>query len=110
MPTGQEVADSTAVAGDDAVEAPLVAQDLLFVAGLRATGLTIDTLVGAHDLCHLSLLHKGLEGGEIGLPEVALGEVLYIEGVAVPLWAAMHGEVLGTGQELLIFSPRIFPS
>ena len=26
--------------------------------------------------------------------------------MAVPLWAAMHGEVLGTGQELLIFFPQ----
>ena len=103
MPTGQEVADCTAVAGDDTVETPLVAQDLLFVSRLRATGLTVDALVGAHDLCHLSLLDEGLEGREIGFPEVALRQILHIEGMTVPLWAAVHGEVLGAGQELAVF-------
>ena len=106
MPTGQEVADSTAVAGDDTIEAPLIAQDLLFVAGLRATRLTVYTLVGAHNLCHLSLLHQGLEGGEIGLPEVALGQILYIECMAVPFRPAVHGEVLGARQQLPIFFPQ----
>lgn len=104
MPTGQEVADGTAVTGNDAVEPPLVAQDLLFVTGLTATGLTIDALVGAHDFGHLALLYKGFEGREVGFPKVTLGEILYIKGIgmAVPLRAAMHGEVLGAGEELAI--------
>ena len=102
VPTGQEVADGTAVTGNDAVEPPLVAQDLLFVTGLTATGLTIDALVGAHDFGHLALLYKGFEGREVGFPKVTLGEILYIKGMAVPLRAAMHGEVLGAGEELAI--------
>ena len=34
VPTGQEVADGTAIAGDQTVEAPFVAQYLLFIACL----------------------------------------------------------------------------
>ena len=102
MPTGQEVADGTAVTGDDAVEAPLIAQYLLFVAGLTATGLPVDALVGTHDFCHLSLLHEGLEGREIGFPEVALGKIFDIKRMAIPFRSAMHGEMLGAGEELFI--------
>ena len=102
VPAGQEIAYGTAVAGDDAIEAPLLAQYLLLVAGLGAAGLSVDALVGAHHLGHLALLDEGLEGGQIGLPEVALREVLHIELMTVPLRAAMHGEVLGAGEELFV--------
>ena len=107
MPTGQEVANGTTVAGYQALEAPFFAQYLLFVAGLTATWLTVDALIGTHHLGHLALLHQSLEGWQIGLPEVALGQVLHIEGMAVPFWSAMHGKVLGTGQQLLIVAQRL---
>ena len=106
VPAGQEVANGTAIAGDDAVEAPLVAQYLLLISRLGAAGLTVDTLVGAHHLGHLGLLHQCLEGGQIGLPEIALGQILYIKLVAVPLRSAMHGKVLGAGQQLAILLVR----
>ena len=104
MPAGQEVADGTAVAGNQSLEAPFVAQYLLFVAGLRTAGLSVDTLVGAHHLGHLAFLHQGFEGGEIGLPEVTLWQVLYIKGMAVPLRAAVYGIVLGAGEEFAVFA------
>ena len=109
VPSGQEVADSAAIAGDDTLEAPLIAQDLLFITSLGAAGLTVDTLVGAHNLCYLSLLYECLESGEIGLPEITFGEILDIERMAVPLWAAMHGEVLGAGQEFAVFFTQPLP-
>ena len=102
VPAGQEVADGSAVGGDQSVEAPFVAQDLLLVACLCAAGLTVDALVGTHDFGHLSLLHQGLEGRQIGLPEVALGQILDVERVAVPLRTAVYGEVLGAGEELAV--------
>ena len=103
MPAGKEVTDGTAVGGDQSVEAPFVAQNLLFIASLCATGLTVDTLVGAHDLCHLALLHQCLESREIGFPEVALWQILDIKLMAVPLRTTMDGEMLGASEEFFIF-------
>ena len=104
MPTGQEVADGSAVAGDQSVEAPLVAQYLLLVAALCTAGLSVDTLVGAHHLGHLAFLYQRLEGWQVGLPKVALGQMLDVELVAVPFRTAMHGKVLGAGQQLFILT------
>ena len=98
MPTGQEVADGTAVAGDQSVESPFVAQYLLFISCLGAAGLSVYALVGAHHLGHLSLLHQCLEGWQICLPEVALGQVLDVELMSVPFRTAVYGKMLGTGQ------------
>ena len=75
---------------------------MLFVAGITATGVAVDALIGTHHLGHLSVLHQCLEGRQVGFPQVALGQVLDIEGVAVPLRTAMYGKVLGTGQKLLV--------
>ena len=76
----------------------------MFVAGLRAAGLSVNTLVGAHDLCDLTFLHECLEGGQIGLPEVALGQVLHVEFMTVPLRTAVYGKVLRTGQQLAVLA------
>ena len=102
MIAGQEVVDGTAVAGDEPLETPLLAQYLLLVARLGAAGFTIHTLIGAHHLLDVSFLYQCLEGGHIGLPQVALGQVFHVEGMAVPLWSAMHGEVLGTCQQFAV--------
>ena len=106
VPFRQEVADGAAVAGDKSLESPFVAQDLLFVARLCAAGLTVNALVGTHHLRHLALLHQRLEGWQVGLPEVALGQVLDVELVAVPLRTAVYGEVLGAGQQLHVFAVK----
>ena len=71
---------------------------------LAATWLTIDTLVGTHHLSHLSLLHQTLESGQVGFPEVALWQILHVKGVAIPLWSAVYGKVLGTGQQFLVIA------
>ena len=102
MPLGQEVANGPAVTGNQPVEAPQVAQDVLLVAGIAAAGVAINALVGAHHLGHPALLHQCLEGRQVGLPEVALGQVLNVEGVAVPFRTAVHGKVLGAGQQLAV--------
>ena len=104
VPTGQEVANSTTVTSDQPLETPFITQDLLFVACLTATRLTINALIGTHHLGHLALLHQCLEGWQVGLPKVALGQVLHIKRVAIPFWSAMHGEVLGTSQQLFKFA------
>ena len=98
MPSGQEVTNGSAVAGYQTFEVPKVAQNMLFVTGIATARVTINTLIGAHHLSHVSFLHQSLESGQIGFPEVALGQVLNVEGVTVPLRTAMHSKMLGTGQ------------
>ena len=102
MPLGQEVADSTAIGSNKTVETPFIAEYLLLVTGLCTAGLSVDTLIGTHHLCHLTLLYESLEGREVCLPEIALGEVLDIKGMAIPFRAAVYGEVLGASQEFFV--------
>ena len=102
MPTGQKVANGTAVACDESLEAPVVAQYMLLVAGIATAGITVDALVGAHHLCYVALLYQCLEGRQVGFPQVTFRQLLDVERVAVPLRTAMYGKVLGAGQELFI--------
>ena len=99
-----EVVDGPAVAHHQSLVAPLVAQNLLQQSVVAAAGLAVPSLVGTHHLGHVSLLHECLEGRQIGLPEVAGGQVLHVELMAVPLRSAMYGEVLGTGQRLHVLA------
>ena len=102
MPTGQEVANGTAVTGNESIEAPFIAKYLLFVTGLTTTRLAVYTLIGTHHLGHFALLHQRLKGRQIGLPQVALRQVFHIKRMSIPFWPTMHGEVLGTSQQLFI--------
>ena len=77
---------------------------MLLVAGIAAAGVAVDALVGTHHLGHVTLLHQRLEGRQVGLPQVALRQLLDVEHVAVPLGTAVHGKVLGAGQQLGIFA------
>ena len=99
---GVEVTYGTAVADHKALETPLAAQYLVEVTRLSAAGHGVYALVCAHHLGHVALLHQPLEGGQIGLPQVALRQVLHIERMSVPLRSAVHGKVLGTGQQLVV--------
>ena len=97
-----EVAHGTAVADDEVLKAPLIAQDLLEQTGRTAAGVIIETLVGAHHLTYLGILYQCLEGRHIGLPEVAcrhIGEVGRVTGV---LRTTVYGIVLGTSPELAV--------
>ena len=80
----------------------------MLIAGLGATGLTVDALVGAHDFRHLTFLYQSLECGEIGFPEVSLGQILDIEGMAVPFRTAMNCEMFGAGEEFLVAVTQLF--
>ena len=104
VPRGQEVANGSAVAGNQSLKSPFVAQDLLLIAALGTTSLSVNTLVGTHHLCHLAFLHQCLEGRQIGLPKVTLGQILDVKGMAVPLRSAVYGKVLGTSQQLTVFA------
>ena len=103
MQFGQEIAYGPAVAGNQSLEAPFVAQYLSFEAGIAATRLSVDALVGTHHFCHITLLHQCLEGWQVGFPQVACRQLLHVEGVAVPFRSAMHGKVLRTSQQFLVF-------
>ena len=79
-----EVASGYTVANDYSLESPFVAENALEVACVAAARVAVDSLIGAHHLGYVPLLHQCLKSWEIGLPKVAFGEVLYIEGVTVP--------------------------
>ena len=98
-----EIAYSPTVANYNALESPLFSQNLLQVAVITATGVTINALIGAHHLSHLALLKKCLESWEVSFPKVALWKILNIECMAVPFRPGMNGKVLGTGQQFLVF-------
>ena len=108
MPTGQEVANGTAVTGDEALETPFIAQNVPFIAGITTARITVDALVGTHYLSYVALLHQCLEGWQIGLPQVALGQLLDVKRMAVPFRSAMYGKVLGASQQLFVFVQASF--
>ena len=104
VPCGQEVTDGSAVAGNQSLKSPFVAQDLLLIAALGTTSLSVDSLISTHHLSHLAFLYQCLEGRQIGLPKVTFGQILDIKGMAVPLRSAVYGKVLGTSQQLTVFA------
>ena len=97
-----EIADGTTVADDEVLETPIVAEDSLQQASGTATGIIVETLVGAHHFAHLGILYQSFESGHVGLPEIAHGHVGEIGGVAGVLRTAVHGIVLGTSPEFAV--------
>lgn len=98
-----EIAYSPTVANYNALESPLFSQNLLQVAVITATRVTINTLISTHHLSHLTLLNKRLKSREVGFPKIAFRKILYIEGVTIPFRPGMNSKVLGTGQQFLVF-------
>ena len=97
-----EIGNGTAVAYHHILESPLVAQNLLKQSGAAAAWLVIPTLVGAHHLAHLCLLHKVLECRHIGFPQVAWRHIVYIGMMTAPFRTAVYGIVLGAGKQLAV--------
>ena len=96
-----DIADGAAVGHHIAVEAPLVAQDLLQKRVAGAADLAVGAVVGAHDGDGAPLADRGLEMGQVGLQHVALaGDG--IEMVAVVLGPAVHDIVFGRGHQLQV--------
>ena len=73
---------------------------------VAAARVAVYALIGTHHLLHSALLHKSLERRQVGFPQVALRQVFYVEAVARLLRPAMHGKVLGAGQQLHVFAVR----
>ena len=97
----EEVVDGVAVGQHDGIVAPLVAQDVDKQTVAGATGLALETLVGAHHLAHVTFLDQCLERRQVGLPQVAVGR-FHVHGVAQGFRTAVYGVVLGTGMGLEI--------
>ena len=97
-----EVPDSPAVAHHQIFVSPFVPENLGQQAVAPAARLPLETLVGAHDLLHVGLLHQRLEGRQVGLPQIPRVQMLHVEIVPLGLRAAMHGIMLGTGVELVV--------
>src|SRR5574344_506637 len=95
----EEVGNGTTVAHHHILESPLVAQYLLKEFCAAAARLVVPTLIGAHHLPHLCLLHKVLECRHICLPKVTRRHIVDIGSVAAPLRSTVDGIVLGTGKE-----------
>ena len=100
----EEVVDCPAVAGDESLEPPLLAQDVVEQTGVAATGFAIKTVIGAHHFLHITLLHQCLEGRHVGLPQVALGKHFKVEAMTVIFGTAVHRKVLSTCEQLTILS------
>ena len=99
-----EVTHGSAVAHHKVLEPPLVTKNLLKQTGVATAGVVVQTLVGAHHLPHLRILHQTLEGGHIGLPQVADAHVGQVGCVARVFRAAVYGIVLGAGPQLAVFA------
>ena len=97
MALGIEIVDSPAVRQHNALEAPLVTQNLLQQTVASAARLVFIPVVGAHHLLHTGLLDQSLESRQVGLAQVTRLNVLGIELMAVPLRTAVNSKVLGTG-------------
>src|SRR5580698_10025651 len=91
-----EVVDGVAVGGDEALEVPVLAEDIFEEEIACAGGLAIDGVVGAHDGVGFGFGDGGAEGGEVGVPEVVVGGI-DVDLVACGLGAAVDGVVLGRG-------------
>ena len=90
----EEVVDGSAVAGDEAFEGPVGAEDLFEKKVAGAGGLAVDGVVGAHDGVGFGFDDGFAEGGEVGVPEIVGGGV-DVGAVAGGLGAGVDGEVLG---------------
>ena len=92
----KEVVHRPAVGCDDALIAPLTAEDLVdqFVAG--TAGIAAEAVVGGHHFLHVSLDHQVLESRQVGLAEVALRHFSIIA-VTVPFRSGVDGIVFRTG-------------
>ena len=97
-----EVADGAAVSHYDAGKTPFVAEDILKETVAAAAGLSLITLVCAHNFLHVGILHNRAEGREVSLPEVAHRN-FGVEAVAVSLGATVHCVVLCAGVDLEVF-------
>ena len=95
-----KVVDGSAIRSNQSLESPFITKNLSFIPGIAATRRSVNPLIGAHHLSHISILHQRFEGRQISLPQITLWQILYIETVSVPFRTAMHGKMLGTGQEL----------
>ena len=87
---GEDVIDRAAVGDHVPVKAPLPAQQFGQQERIRAGGLAVDAVVGAHDGAHMAFANRGLKVGQVGFVEIALGR-RGIEAMALgsgPLWTA----------------------
>ena len=97
-----KITDSPAVCYNDAVESPLLSQDLDQKLVTSAARLAFVRIVCAHNLLDISSFHQTLECIEIGLVEVTPGYFLYVEYVAFIFRTAVDGEMLEAGVKLVI--------
>ena len=100
----KEVVDCPAVARHQSLESPFLAQDVVEQTRVSATRFTVETVVGTHNLLHISFLHQCLEGRQVGLPQITFWEQFEVEAVTVVFRTAMYSKVLGTCQEFSVLS------
>ena len=96
LATVEEVVDGVAICEHNSLVVPFVAKDVDEQTVAGATRLALETLVGAHHLAHVALLHQSLEGRQVGLPQIAV-RGFHVHGVAQGLRSAMYGIMFGAG-------------
>ena len=96
MMAGVKVPDGPAVGDDMALKLPLSSKRIAQQCFAPAAGLTVGTVVGAHDSLYLGILYQIFKSGKIGFLQIFWGGD-GIELMAERFRAAVHGEMLGTG-------------
>ncbi len=95
--SGQEIADSTAVADHKPAVAPLAAEYLSDKFVAATAWMVVVALVGTHHLAHIGLLHKLAESGQICLTKVPLAYIVDVECMTVPFRPAVYGKMFRAG-------------
>ena len=104
-----KIADRAAVGGDEAIEVPITAKDVVEEHLVGAGGNLVDAVVGAHDGIGFAFNNRGAERGQVGVPEIVRGGI-DVSLVAGGLGTAMNGVVLGSrdGAEVFV-GARLVP-
>ena len=96
----EEVVNGPAVGNHQSLIAPFSAKQGIDQIGIRAAGNAAEAVVGNHHLLYVRFGHQILEGGKIGLPQVAFA-YFCVETVPVPFRSGVDGEMLGAGVRLV---------
>ena len=96
---GGEAFDGCPIADDHAVEAPVVAEDVVEEQAVAGGGDTVEVHVGGHEGAGAGF-ERGVEGWEVDVPQLLVGDVgLFV--VAAAGGSAVAGEVFDAGHDVV---------
>jgi len=102
----KDVGYSAAVGYDIALETPIVPEMLFEERGVRACGLAVQGVLGAHHRLGVAFGDSGTECGEVSVLHI-MARSYDIDRVARGFWTAVHGEMLRRGDHLDVVRNRL---